>query len=79
MGSTMYFEVLVLVDVLFGDVLRNDVIGHGAGTAAEVSSGPQVSSPELLLKMRGLHKQMVRRSAFEPLHQAVDCHFGLVP
>ncbi len=67
MGSTIYFEVLVLIDILLGDVLRNDVVGYVAGTAAEVSSGPQVSSPELLLQMRELRQQMVRCSSLERL------------
>ena len=63
MGSTIYFEVFVLIDILLGDILRDDVVGHVAGTAAEISSGPQMSSPELLLQMRELRKQMVRCSA----------------
>jgi len=52
MDSTIYFEVFVHIRILFGDVLRNDVVGHVAGTAAEVSACPQVSSPKLLLQMR---------------------------
>ncbi len=60
MGSTIYFEVFVLIDILLGNVLRNHVVGHVAGTAAEAAPGPQVSSPELFLQMRELRQQMVR-------------------
>jgi hypothetical protein len=63
MDSTIYFEVFVLVDVLLGDVFCDHVVGHVAGTAAEISSRPQVSSPELLLQVRELRQQVVRRSA----------------
>ncbi len=44
--ATIYFEVLVLIDILLGDVLRNHVVSHVPGTAAEVSSGPQVVRPQ---------------------------------
>jgi hypothetical protein len=51
MDLTIYFEVFIDVCILFGDVLRNDVVGHVAGTTAKVSASPQVSSPELLLQV----------------------------
>jgi len=35
MDSTIYFEVLVLGDILLGDVFCDDIIGHITGTAAE--------------------------------------------
>ena len=74
MDSTIYFEVFVHIRILFGDVLRNDVVGHVSGTAAEVSACPQVSSPKLLLQMRELRQQVMCRPALQPLHQAADCH-----
>ena len=36
--STIYFEILVLIDILLGDVLRNDVVSHVAGTAGRGSA-----------------------------------------
>jgi len=35
MDLTIYFEVFIDVCILFGDVLRNDVVGHVAGTTAK--------------------------------------------
>ena len=60
MDSTIYFEVFVHIGILFGDLLRNDIVGHIAGTKAEVSTGPQVSPPKLLLQVRELRQQVVR-------------------
>jgi hypothetical protein len=51
MDSTIYSKVLVLFDVLFGNVFGDHLISHIAGTAAEVSPRPQVSSPKLFLQM----------------------------
>ena len=73
MDSTICFEVLVHVRVLLGYVLRNHVVGHVAGATAEISAGPQVSAPKLLLQARKLRQQVVRSSALQPLHQAADC------
>src|SRR5580693_10764156 len=74
MDSTIYSEIRILIDILFGNILGNHLIGDIAGTAAEVSSCPQVPSPELFLQMRILRKQMVCRHPFQPLQQAADRH-----
>src|ERR1019366_10803851 len=74
MDSTIYFEVLVLIDVLFGYVFCNRIVGHIAGTTAERASRPQVASPKLLLQMRKLSRKVVRRAALQPLHQPTDRH-----
>src|SRR5215831_6058608 len=64
MDSTIYSEILVLIDILFRDVLRNYLVRYIAGTTAEVSSGPHVPSPELLFNVRKLRHQVVRRLPF---------------
>ena len=51
MDSTIYSEILVLIDVLFRDVFRNDLVRYIAGTTAEIAPGPYVPSPELLLNV----------------------------
>jgi hypothetical protein len=38
MDSTIYFEVLVLVDVLLRNVFCDDIVRNVAGTAAEVAA-----------------------------------------
>jgi hypothetical protein len=40
MDPTIYFEVLVLIDVLLGDVFCDDIVRHVAGTATEIASCP---------------------------------------
>jgi hypothetical protein len=60
MDSTIYFEVFVLVNVLFGKVFCDYIVGHVTGTATKVAARPQVSSPKLLLQMRKLRQQMMR-------------------
>src|SRR5580704_3893824 len=72
MGSTIYSEVFVWCRVLIGDVLGNDLVRDVAGTATEVPSRPQVPAPKLLLQMRKFRQQMMRRAAFQPLHQPAD-------
>src|SRR5260370_20321452 len=72
MDSTIYFEVLVLVRILLSYVLRDYVVGDVAGTTAEVAARPQMPTPELLLQVRELGQQMVRRAAFQPLQQSAD-------
>src|SRR5580658_8146526 len=74
MDSTIYFEVFILIDVLFSYVLRDHVVRDVSRTTAEVATRPQVPSPELLLQVRELGQQMMRRSALEPLHQSADGH-----
>jgi hypothetical protein len=74
MDSTIYSEIRILIDILFGNILGNHLIGDIAGTAAEVSSCPQVPSPELFLQMRILRHQVVCRLPFQPLQQAADRH-----
>jgi hypothetical protein len=74
MDSTIYSEIRILIDILFGNILGNHLIGDIAGTAAEVSSCPQVPSPELFLQMRILRQQMVCCLPFQPLQQAADRH-----
>jgi hypothetical protein len=76
MDLTIYSEILILIDVLLGDVLGDHLIGDVSGTAAEISSRPQVSAPELLLQMRKFRQQMVRRLPFQPLQQPADRHLG---
>ena len=72
MGLTIYSEILVRRRVLVGDVLRDNFIGDIAGATAEVSSRPQVPTPELFLQVRKLGQQVMRSPAFQPLHQAAD-------
>ena len=60
--------------VLFFDVLHYHFIGHVATAATEVSPRPDVSSPELLLKVRKLLQQFIGRLPFQPLQQAADGH-----
>jgi len=72
MGSTIYSEVFVWCRVLIGEVLGNDFVRDVAGTATEVASCPQMPAPELLLQMRELRQQVMRGSAFQPLHQPAD-------
>jgi hypothetical protein len=67
MDLTIYFEVLVLIDVLLGNVFRDHIVRYVTAAAAEVASRPQVASPKLLLQMWELGQQMVRRAAFQPL------------
>jgi len=74
MDSTIYFEVLVLIDVLFGYIFCNHIVRHVAGTTAEIASRPQVASPKLLLQVRKLGQKVVRRTALQPLHQPTDRH-----
>jgi hypothetical protein len=52
MDLTIYSEVFILIDVLLRDVLRDHLVGHIPGTAAEIPARPQVPPPELLLQMR---------------------------
>jgi len=72
MDSTIYSEIRILIDILFGNILGNHLIGDIAGAAAEVSSRPQVPSPELFLQMRILRQQVVCCLPFQPLQQAAD-------
>ena len=74
MGSTIYFEVFVLVNILVSYVLRDDIVRHVARTTTEVPSRPQVASPKLLLQVRKLSEKVVRRTALQPLHQPTDRH-----
>src|SRR5580658_4884925 len=74
MGSTIYFEVFVLIDILLGDVLCDYIVRHVAGTAAEIASRPQVAYPKLLLQVRKLSQKVVRRTALQPLRQPTDRH-----
>src|ERR1019366_8979136 len=63
MDSTIYFEVLVLINILLGAVLCDYLVGHVARTAPEMPSCPQVPSPKLLLQVRKLGWQVVCRAA----------------
>ena len=74
MDSTIYFEVLILIDVLLCDIFCNDVVGYVAGTTAKVAPSPQMPPPELLLQVGKLRQKMVRRPAFQPLHQPANRH-----
>jgi hypothetical protein len=67
MDSTIDSEILILVDILLGNVLRDYLVGDVTRTAAEVSSRPQVPPPELLLQMRKFCQQVVCRLPFQPL------------
>jgi hypothetical protein len=69
MDSTIYFEIFVLVNVLFGDVLCYYFVGPVARTAAEIASRPQMPPPKLLFQVRKLGQQMVRRTPFQPLNR----------
>jgi hypothetical protein len=69
MDSTIYSEIRILIDILFGNILGNYLIGDIAGTAAEVSSRPQVPSPELLLQMLR-HSRELTQPCFPKLTQA---------
>ena len=64
MGLTIYSEILVRSRVLIGDVLRDNFIGDIARATAEVSSRPQVPTPELFLQVRKLGQQVMRSPAF---------------
>src|SRR5580658_8809809 len=79
MDSTIYSEIRILIDILVGNILGNHLIGDIPRTAAEVSSCPQVPSPELFLQMRILRQQMVCCLPFQPLQQAADRHLRWVP
>jgi hypothetical protein len=46
----------------------DDIVCHVAGATAKVATRPQVASPKLLLQMRELGQQVMRRAAFPPLH-----------
>src|ERR1700683_750118 len=74
MDSTIYSEIRILIDILFGNILGNHLIGDIPRTAAKISSCPQVPSPELFLQMRILRQQMVCCLPFQPLQQAADRH-----
>jgi hypothetical protein len=62
--STIYSEIFVLIHILLRYVFRDYLVGDIARAAAEVSPGPQVPSLKLLLQMRSLRRQVVRRFAF---------------
>ena len=62
MDSTIYFEVLVLIDILLGDVFCDHIVRHFTGAAAEVASRPQVPPPKLFLQMGELGQKVVRRT-----------------
>src|SRR6516162_5136093 len=72
MALTIYLKILISIDVLVRNVLRNHFLRHVARTAAEVSPRPQVATPELLLDMWKLGHQLVRRLPFQPLQQPTD-------
>jgi hypothetical protein len=72
MASTIYSEILILVDILFRYVFGNHFVRHIPAAAAEVSSGPQVPSPKLLLDVLEFRHQVVRRLSFQPLQQPTD-------
>lgn len=74
MDSTIYSEILVLIDILLCYVLPNHLVRHIPRTAAEIPPGPQMPSPELLLDMRKLRHQVVRRLPFQPLQKPTDRH-----
>ena len=74
MASTIYFEVFVNVRILFSNVLRYDFVGHVAGAAAEISASPEMPAPKLFLQVWKLSQQVMRRPAFQPLHQAADSY-----
>ena len=69
MDSTIYFEVLVLINILLRDIFGDHVVCHVAGTAAEIASCPQMPSPKLFLQVRKLGEQVVRCPPFQPLQQ----------
>jgi hypothetical protein len=54
MDLTIYSKVFVLVLVLIRYVLSYDLVGHIAGTTAEVSSRPEMPPPKLFLQVRKL-------------------------
>ena len=60
--------------ILLLDVLHYHFIRHVATAATEVSSRPNVSSPELLAKVRKLLQKLISCLPFQPLQQSADCH-----
>src|ERR1700730_3627273 len=74
MDLTIYSEILILIHVLLSYIFRDHLIGDIAGTATEVSAGPQVPAPELLLQVRELCQQVMRRLSLQPLQQPADRH-----
>ena len=53
-------------------IFRNHLVGHISAATAEISSRPQMSPPKLLLQMRKLPHQLVRRLPLQPLYQTAD-------
>jgi len=49
-----------------------DLIGHVPATTAEISPRPQMASPKLLLQMREIPQQLVRRLPLQPLDHPAD-------
>src|SRR3984893_1920103 len=74
MDLPSYSEILILIHVLLSYIFRDHLIGDIAGTATEVSAGPQVPAPELLLQVRELCQQVMRRLSLQPLQQPADRH-----
>jgi hypothetical protein len=56
MALTIYSEILILIHVLVSYILRDHLIGDIAGTATEVSAGPQVPAPEWAVAKSGFTK-----------------------
>ena len=74
MDLTIYFEIFVLLDVLFGNVFRDHLVRHIPRATAEISPCPQMPAPELFLQVRILRQQLMRGVSFQPLHQPADRH-----
>src|SRR5260370_41445884 len=72
MGSTIYLEILVLIDILLRDVLRDHLVGDIPRTTAKVPTCPQMPPPELFLQMREFCQQVVGCLPFQPLQQSAD-------
>lgn len=55
-------------------IFRDHLIGHVAAAATKIPPRPHVAPPKLLLQMRELPQQLVRRLPLQPLYQPADRH-----
>jgi hypothetical protein len=67
MDSTIYLEILVLIDILLRDVLRDHLVGDIPRTTAKVPTCPQMPPPELFLQMREFCQQVVGLSSLSTI------------
>ena len=63
--STVVWDLLA---VLLFDVLADHLVGDCPGADRQVSSRPEMPSPELLFQVRKLLQQYARADPFQPLH-----------